>query len=203
MIRKIKSILNKLYIKLHERTHEDRLKYLFQNCHSDTLIIGFSGFSDKPMYNYVRTLHNIKADKMFILDDFGYKGSYYWYEKGRDYPSSLANSLILSKLKCRGHRRLITLGSSKGETCAIYFGLKFGASDIYSGACQYRVETYLNADDRVPVFWAMMGTDAGEKEQAILDAKMPELINSCGNSTSIVHLLYSKEEHTYHDDFSI
>lgn len=102
MIRKIKSILNKLYIKLHEHTHEDRLKYLFQNCHSDTLIIGFSGFLDKSMYNYVRTLHNIKADKMFILDDFAYKGSYYWYEKGRDYPNSLDNSLILSKLKCRG-----------------------------------------------------------------------------------------------------
>ena len=43
------------------------------------------------MYNYVRTLQNIKADKMFILDDFGHKGSYYWYENGDN------SSLTLSK----------------------------------------------------------------------------------------------------------
>lgn len=35
---------------------------------------------------------------MFILDDFGYKGSYYWYENGHDYPMTLANSLTMCKL---------------------------------------------------------------------------------------------------------
>lgn len=196
----IRHIATKVYLVIKEKKYAGRLKYLYEKHSSDTLIVVFSGFADKPVYNYIRTLNNVKADKMFILDDFGYKGSYYWYENGHDYPMTLANSLIMCKLIRGGYKRLITLGSSKGGTCAIYFGLKFGASDIFSGACQYRVGTYLNADDRVPVFLAMMGTDAGEKEQAILDAKMPELINSCGNSTSIVHLLYSKEEHTYHDD---
>lgn len=200
MVRKLKSLLTKFYIKFLEHTYEDRLKYLFQKNHSDTLIVVFSGFTDKPMYNYVRTLQNIKADKIFMLDDFGHKGSYYWYENGDNKPMMLVKSLIYNMLNKKKYKRLITLGSSKGGTCAIYYGLMFGATDIYSGACQYRIGTYLNTADRVLVFKAMMGVQAAEKEQAILDAEMPQLITKYKGLPSRVHLLYSKEEHTYEDD---
>ncbi|EIY51875.1 hypothetical protein K8P02_02120 [Bacteroides nordii] len=76
----------------------------------------------------------------------------------------------------------------------------FGATDIYSGARQYRIGTYLNAADRVLVFKAMMGAQAAEKEQAILDAEMPQLIVKYKGLPFRVHLFYSKEEHTYEDD---
>lgn len=201
MVKTIKHFLTKIYIRLHEHRHEGRLKYLLKRNHSDTLIVCFSGFAEKPAYNYVRTLQNIKADKMFILDDFGFKGSYYWYENGNDKPMRLVKSLIANKLnKGGGYKRLITLGSSKGGTCAIYYGLIFGATDIYAGACQYRVGSYLNAEDRVPVFKAMMGAEAGKTEQERLDEVMPNHIYSHKDSSSVVHLLYSKEEHTYQDD---
>ena len=98
MISQLKRILTKIYIKLKERKYNGRLKYLFLNNHSNVLIISFSGFSDKPMYNYIRTLRTIKADKLFILDDFGYKGSYYWFENGNDKPLLLVNSLLQTLL---------------------------------------------------------------------------------------------------------
>ena len=200
MISQLKRILTKIYIKLKERTYNGRLKYLFLNNHSNVLIISFSGFSDKPMYNYIRTLRTIKADKLFILDDFACKGSYYWFENGNDKPLLLVNSLLQTLLSRGGYKRIITIGSSKGGTCAIYYGLAFGASDIFAGACQYRIGTYLNTFNHMPIFKAMMGVNAGEKEQSYLDTMMPKCINENKNSNTIIHLLYSKEEHTFQDD---
>ena len=42
----------------------------------------------------MKTLAQSKIDKLFILDVFGYKGSYYWYEKGKNTPIALVSSLI-------------------------------------------------------------------------------------------------------------
>lgn len=95
---------------------------------------------------------------------------------------------------------MITIGSSKGGTCAIYYGLLFGASDIYAGACQYYVGKYLNTEEHIGIFKAMMGTETSDKAQKILDSEMPEMIRKHKNSESHIHLLYSVNEHTYNDD---
>ena len=198
MICGIKSILIKTYIRLKEKTYQGRLRYLYQKNLSDVLIVVFSGFSEKPMYNYVRTLQSIKADKIFILDDFGYKGSYYWYENGCNKPMELVKSFLSSKLGA--YKNLITLGSSKGGTCAIYYGLLFGASDIYSGACQYYVGKYLNRADHIDIFKSMMGDEASSKEESILDTEMSKMLRKHKGSNTRIHLFYSKDEHTYEDD---
>ena len=56
MIRKLKSLLTKMYIKLQEQTREERLKYSFPKKHSDTLMVVFFGFTDKLIHSYVRIL---------------------------------------------------------------------------------------------------------------------------------------------------
>lgn len=89
------------------------------------------------------------------------------------------------------------MGSSKGGTCAIYYGLKTGATDIYAAACQYHIGEYLNTDIHQRIFKEMMGSGAGEKEQAVLDSEMPNLLREKKGCTSNIHLLYSKDEHTY------
>lgn len=80
-----------------EYTYENRWKYLFQKNYFNTLMVVFSRFVDKPMY-YVRTLRNIKADKIFILDDFGHKGGYYWYENGNNKLVMLVKCLMYNML---------------------------------------------------------------------------------------------------------
>lgn len=50
-------------------------------------MIGFSGFSEigaPPSYNYVKTLSKIHANRLSILDNYGYNkaGSYYLGENG-------------------------------------------------------------------------------------------------------------------------
>lgn len=190
----IRHLVTQIYLILNEKKYKGRLKYLYKSNSSDTLLVVFSGFADKPVYNYIRTLSNVCCDKLFILDDFGYRGSYYWYEDGLTHPLDLVTSLLRD---LGGGRRIVTLGSSKGGTCALFYGLMFDATDIYAGACQYYVGTYLNAEDKVPVFKGMMGNTATKKDQEILDRMMPDMICKHRNSKSVVHLLYSDKEHTY------
>ena len=71
-----------------------KLRYIHERNGSDELIIMFSGFGTIPKYNYMKTLTQSKIDKLFILDNFGYRGSYYWFENGSDKPLQLVTTLI-------------------------------------------------------------------------------------------------------------
>lgn len=64
------------------------------------------GSSDRRTYNYVRTLHGCKIDKLFILDPWGVKGSYNLYENGSDYPQNVTNSLIVKLIDGGGIKGL-------------------------------------------------------------------------------------------------
>lgn len=195
--KKLRHIATRVYFHFKESTYKGRLKYIYEKHSSDKLIVIFSSFADKPVYNYTRTLIDIRCNKLFILDDFGYRGSYYWYEHGKPYPLELVSSLIRETIRLGGVKSVITLGSSKGGTCAIYYGLLFRASHIYAGANQYYVGKYLNKDKHNRIFKEMMGSDASKKEQELLDNMLPNMICQNKSSESIIHLLYSKKEHTY------
>lgn len=158
---RLKSMILKWGFKLMERKHEGRLKYLFQKKpRTKTLAIVFSGFSEKPVYNYVKTLRNLDADRLFLLDDFAYRGSYYMYANGSNQPEQLVQTLINKIIGGGKYNYIITLGSSKGGTCAIYYGLEVGANDIYAGSCQYHIGSYVDSPEHQRVFKSMMGDDA-------------------------------------------
>lgn len=128
------------------------IKYVFEegNVNRDYLVIVFSGFatagSTPPYkYNYIRTLRQIDCHKLFILDNDGPRGSYYLgnnmtfnFEKG-------VAALIEEKLKQTGVNKenVITVGSSKGGSAALYYGLKYGYGYVVSGAPQVRIADYI------------------------------------------------------------
>ncbi|MCK5789118.1 MAG: hypothetical protein KAH32_08965 [Chlamydiia bacterium] len=198
LINQLKYSLMKLYFALKEKTYKNKVKYLFKKNHSKELIIIFSAFSgERRGYNYVKTLRNLKIDKLFIQDVWGVKGSYYWFEDGQDEPLKLTESLINMIINRGGYDKIYTAGSSKGGTDAIYFGLQIGAKEIFAGACQYNVGTYLNDKERDNVFRGMMGQAAGEKEEKKLNDVMPQQLKKLAHAESVIYILYSKDEHTY------
>lgn len=79
MIPRYKRVITKVaffFIRLFkERKFEfghERLKYLFYNNHSSTLIVSFPACTlNSANYNYIRTVASYKVDKLFLLDDFG------------------------------------------------------------------------------------------------------------------------------------
>lgn len=197
LLHKIKSLPLKVRIKLTQKRYKGRLKYLFFNNNSDTIIVLFSGFTGTtPKYNYVKSLNSFPIDRLYILDDFGYMGSYYWYENALDEPRKLTEGL-LNTILSKGYEHVCFAGSSKGGTCSIFFGLQYNAEIIISGACQYNVGQYVHRADNEKIFKGMMGCAAGEKEARLLDEIMPNQFEKYSNSTSVIHLVYSKNELTY------
>ncbi len=187
-------------IKFHERKFENGLKYLFYDNHSDELLIVFSAFGsgNRRTYNYVRTLKNSKVDRLYILDPWGYKGSYNLYVEGNDFPSKTTNNLIDSFLQTGQYKKITMAGSSKGGSCALFFGLHHKVNRIVVGACQYNIGTYVSREDFKPIFYAMMGMQAGERERMLLDSLIKDALDKASDEDFYpeIHVLFSRKELT-------
>ena len=211
MITKIKKVFGRLRnfrikrkIKKHEKVYcegETRLKYYYvPHKKSDVLIVVFSGFPAKgksAAYNMVATLEGVSANRLYILDDFGYqnRGAYYLGENGE----FSVRDAVLNFLKTFASHKTVFCGSSKGGTAAIYFGLLFGADYVIAGAPQYYLGDYLTSEEaHVPIFEAMAGSVdpiSIEKYNNILPKSIVSACHSAKKPRFLIH--YSPEEHTY------
>ena len=106
---------------------------------------------------------------------------------------------LLQSILEKKYSKVITLGSSKGGSCAILYGLKIGANDIYSGACQYYIGSYLNTVAHKSIFEGMMGKGAGIEQERVLNSVLPDCLSSFSGDNTLIHLFYSKKEHTYEE----
>ena len=89
------------------------------------------------------------------------------------------------------------MGTSKGGTCAIYFGLEFNVKGVYAGACQYLVGNYLNTDNNRHILKAMLGEGYTQKDFDMLNNMLRDQLKCHKETNTVVNLLYSKHEHTY------
>lgn len=127
---------------------ECEVKYLFKKSlkGNKNLIIIFSGFSavgKPPAYNYMRTLNNIDCNKLFILDDFGSRASYYLCENKDFYIERSVFDLIQHIIQENNINNIISCGSSKGGYAALYYGIKYGFNHIIAGSPQTLLAEYL------------------------------------------------------------
>jgi hypothetical protein len=140
--------------KLYEKTFYSNLevKYIFQKASysSKYLFIIFSGF-DPPdsciqySYKYVRTLQNIDLNKLFVLDSYGPRGCYYLGKKMRfEFEKSII-SLISYLIKKEDilWKNIISIGTSKGGSAALYYGIKYGFAKAIVGCPQIFIADYL------------------------------------------------------------
>lgn len=94
---------------------------------SDKLIIGFSAFSLKePTYNYVNTLKDIPVNRLYILDDYGEKGSYYLGNINSTFVQDAVVNLIEHVMTENNIKRqdVTCIGSSKGGVGGYLFCTK-------------------------------------------------------------------------------
>lgn len=203
-----------VYIKIKERKHHyDNvvLKYLYENHHSDTLIVVFSACSEQgigPRYNYINTLSDRKVNKLFILDEYGphRRGCFYLGNKEHAiYPAVC--DLIKSFQSEENVKRTIYVGSSKGGYSALNFGLNDNkeSTSIIIGAPQYLLGTFLTCNisnkPLLDLFEWLTCTSYGEhsfSEITRLDSIVRDKIKRNWNGTVWLH--YSNQEHTYQDN---
>ncbi|MGP5265214.1 hypothetical protein, partial [Glutamicibacter arilaitensis] len=95
-------------------------------------------------YDFKATLDSLKSHVIYILDDFGDQGAYYLQEKGdRSIFESVAQ-LIREKIKDLGNdRQIYFVGSSKGATAALLHGLRVPNANIFVGAPQTKIGSFI------------------------------------------------------------
>lgn len=141
----------KEYVQNNEKTFKDKkdIKYLFcEKKYSNKLIVTFPGFSSPgrpPEYNYIRTLMDCNCHKLYILDDYGPRGSYLLGEN-KDHSIEVSVVSLISHI-CKKYdiklKNVILQGSSKGGYCALYFGIKYNFGYVIAGGPQINLGNYL------------------------------------------------------------
>jgi len=125
------------------------IKYIFyEEESSNKLIVTFPGFSSKdkpPAYEHINTLNECKCHKLFILDDYGPRGSYLMGENRDHSIEESVVSLIFSLCEKHGIKKenIISQGNSKGGYCALYFGIKYNFGSVIAGIPQTCLGNYL------------------------------------------------------------
>lgn len=204
--RKLRTVINAVKFKWIERKLYG-VKFIFKRNNSDTLLICFSALppTNFRIYNNIIGFENLKKngrriDRLYICDSWGFRGSYYYFEHGSDLPYRKTSALIEKILTNNNYSHIYTAGTSKGGTSAIILGLKYNASDIFAGACQYYIGKFLNVPCHYNILDKMISNDLSHNQWVEkLDSIVPTLIQKYNGCDTRIHLIYSKKEQTYED----
>ena len=179
-------------------------KYIFKEKSEDVLIVILSSCTRKGIkarYNYMRTLKNIKASQLFILDDFAkdHRGGFYIGSNFKFDEEKVVIDLIKSYVDKYGKKKLIFCGSSKGGYAALNLGLCFPNANLIVGGPQYFLGDYLVASGNTDTLEHIIGDKTEEKIQ-ILNSYLKNRVqfNKYIDSQKI-YIHFSNKEHTYEE----
>ncbi len=192
---------------INEDIHHTNLDitYHFEKspCNSKYLLVIFSGFNrieatPQKTYNYIRALNGVNHNKLFILDSYGPRGCYYLGENMSFEVETSVVSLIskISTMYDIPNKNIITVGSSKGGSAALYFGMKYYYGHVIAGAPQTKIADYiLNTAKETTDY--MLGTDESVKDsnvQRLNNIIFKQLVH---NHHTKIHLFSSKNDFQY------
>lgn len=210
-IKKLQRAWHRYYTKFHSLIHEKkfrangtRLKYMFyESKGSETLLVSFPACDpNTARYNYMRTLHPFKCNKLFLLDDFGdnHRGCYLIEDNVEKTTKQLLLSIINrceSRIMGGKLLNIIFLGSSKGGYSALNFSLLIPNIKVVIGAPQYYLGRYLAGEKNLPNLKFIIG-EINEKNIEELDFRLKNRIVTSSFKPK-VYFHYSRAEHTYED----
>lgn len=192
-------------LKFSEETYETNLsiRYVFEEGinNKDFLVVVFSGFNSpnaevKHSYNYIRSLRQIDCNKLFILDSYGPRGCYYIGENmSFEVETSVVSliTFIARKLDIKWSN-IITAGSSKGGSAALYYGLKYNVGHIICGAPQTLIADYINRVTEETANY-MLGTINQSEKAVQLNQIIYKQLSK--DVLSKIHLLSSESDSQY------
>lgn len=181
--------------------HKIRLNYLLDAPKSAkgkrNLIVIFSslGRDYDFTYNYRSSLRDMNAYRLFLLDDFGKRGSYYFadhrdttiYNEVQKFLSEIIADLGVSL------DRVVFGGSSKGGTAALLHGTPLGVGKIVVGAPQVYPGNYLHGAAPAVLQFIAGGQDAIAREW-LNDAIISRICNP-PKGTAVRILVGAKDHH--------
>jgi hypothetical protein len=147
----------------------------------------------------MNTLEDIKANKLFILDDFGDQGSYYL---GRDRNHSIETTVasliqyIMAKHQIP-HKNVTTVGSSKGGYAALYYGIKYFLGNIVAGGPQSKLGDFLIKQAKHHNIATYIAGGSGVGDCHYLNNVLFRLLEQPADVSPNIHLYVGTEDHHY------
>lgn len=209
-MRKLKKYVEYIYTKIVRYISEKKyfsrngitLKYIIKkSSNSKTLIVVLSACTRKGIparYNYMKTLNSINANKLFILDDFGFdrRGAYYLGKNGNNEIECACNNLISKYIKLLSIDNIIFVGSSKGGWAALNLMTNFKNSSCIIGAPQYLLGNYITEPALINCQKYIM-PNITKKNIEYLNNYLSKKLQKAKNDGHKVYLHYSNKEHTF------
>lgn len=179
---------------------EKNVKYVLKKSYKkiDGLVVIFSAFQPKgspPTYNYGNTIEEFDCNKLFILDDFGARGSYYLCEERNFSIERSVIGLIQNIIKENDIKRVISAGSSKGGFAALYYGIKYGFDHVIAASPQYFIGDYLLEQTRTNDVVKFMSGNDDESDHQFLNQIMRGMLKESSNRPDIFLHLGKGEMH--------
>ena len=167
----------------------------------DKLFIIFSAMAQKNtfVYNYMKSLEEIKANKLFILDDFGDQGAYYLGYQ-RDFSIETAVTSLIQYIMAKyeiTHKNVTTIGSSKGGYAALYFGIKYHFGNVITGAPQSKLGHFLINQAGHPNIANYISGGADEADTQYLDQILFTLLSQPKDVSPKINILIGDKDHHY------
>lgn len=147
-------------------------------------------------YNYRSSLSNLDTYRLYVLDDFGKRGSYYFADH-RDESIYRSVQLFLRHIFSSlgvAETETTFAGSSKGGTAALIHGLPLGVRNIVVGAPQFKPGTYLKAN--APEILEFIAGGSNESARKWLDEAAFKAMRA-RPSWSRVRVIVGKTDHHY------
>ena len=149
----------------------------------------------EKVYGYKKTLNKINFHRLYIQDTYGLLGCYYMCEN-MDFSIEESTAMLIDDImKQYGIQRknVITCGSSKGGTGALYFAAKYGLGHAICGAPQTRVGSFIcSVNDETARF--MMGDTLPEENVEYLNRIVLRHIDKdCKSDIRIMSSVHDKQ----------
>lgn len=161
------------------------------------LFVVFSAIGDPYdfTYNYKSSISDVDSNRLYILDDFGARGSYYWLDHRDETIFHSVQAFILEFVRelDLSMTDVIFVGSSKGGTAAILHGVSLGVKEVWAGAPQYRVGDYLFGTDTSILNFMSGGSSVVERDW--LNNRMQLALMEGETKTKIRVAVGSKDHH--------
>ena len=140
-------------------------------------------------------------DLIFVCDDMvniPTGGSYYLGDSGDYWGVDAVESLLKYVMRKKKYKKIIGVGSSKGGTAALIFGLKMKFDAIIIGACQYKIGNYLNCPYHYKTLQELTGMK-NVSDEAIdkLNSITKNILIQNRKTSTEIWFHYSIKEHTY------
>lgn len=178
-----------------------RLNFLLDHAESpsNTLNVVFTAMGQLGdfSYNYRRSAQSSRANVLYILDDFGDQGSYYWLQKLKSSPFAATQQLIrdvMAELGIPSVDNVATFGSSKGGAAALLHGSALGAGLMILGAPQYRIGSFVSKPH--PNVLNYMTRGSSPAHVAWLDSAFESMLRSA-QPAGRVSLFVGTSDHHY------